>query len=612
MSVHTLTTAYDLSNVSQDADDGKEWKDYLDPIGENITHRDIEFNNDGTKMYLIHAWGNEQMIEYDLSTPYLPSTASVSSVLDLNDINQDIIQDFEFDDDGTRMYLQESGAAVDTHKIYVYKLTTPFAISSAKYVGKLLNFFQAGGTGQALPLGLDFSADGMKLYQVAYSHDGATDPPDFIYQYDLSCPYGIVICENDTLSNTGAQIEFAKNVIRKNTSTVFKRFEWLRRNEGKNNLNSNNINLNIYNPVLASLKNKLKGSFNEKKYSQVSLGEKKSIKNKSNNWSYWSHGDISFGRTGDTATSNPSEIRVSGLMFGADKKINNDTFFGAAIRYGNDNIELISSNGLKLDTESLTLNLYSTIPVNNNSNLNALLGVSLLRMDQLYSSTLAGERNGKQIFTAINLTPESGYGNFNIMPTVKLEYGITQFSEYTDFGSSSTTNSIDIHEALEFKTGSVAAGFKFDNSIEINDGKLSRNGSLEYINDLTPDIDYKFKNHIDNVTTHKTVHAYAINNIKGNVGFELLYESGYTFALNYERIQGLDYGGHQDSIFFKLGHVREEESEFAFNYKPLNNNQMELSYVKDVNGFDVKINSNYSLTSKIPDYGANIEVSSVF
>ncbi len=612
MSVHTLTTAYDLSNVSQDADDGKEWKDYLDPIGENITHRDIEFNNDGTKMYLIHAWGNEQMIEYDLSTPYLPSTASVSSVLDLNDINQDIIQDFEFDDDGTRMYLQESGAAVDTHKIYVYKLTTPFAISSAKYVGKLLNFFQAGGTGQALPLGLDFSADGMKLYQVAYSHDGATDPPDFIYQYDLSCPYGIVICENDTLSNTGAQIEFAKNVIRKNTSTVFKRFEWLRRNEGKNNLNSNNINLNIYNPVLASLKNKLKGSFNEKKYSQVSLGEKKSIKNKSNNWSYWSHGDISFGRTGDTATSNPSEIRVSGLMFGADKKINNDTFFGAAIRYGNDNIELISSNGLKLDTESLTLNLYSTIPVNNNSNLNALLGVSLLRMDQLYSSTLAGERNGKQIFTAINLTPESGYGNFNIMPTVKLEYGITQFSEYTDFGSSSTTNSIDIHEALEFKTGSVAAGFKFDNSIEINDGKLSRNGSLEYINDLTPDIDYKFKNHIDNVTTHKTVHAYAINNIKGNVGFELLYESGYTFALNYERIQGLDYGGHQDSIFFKLGHVREEESEFTFNYKPLNNNQMELSYVKDVNGFDVKINSNYSLASKIPDYGANIEVSSTF
>ena len=63
---------------------------------------------------------------------------------------------------------------------------------------------------------------------------------------------------------------------------------------------------------------------------------------------------------------------------------------------------------------------------------------------------------------------------------------------------------------------------------------------------------------------------------------------------------------------FKFGHIREEESEFAFNYKPLQNNQMELSYVKDVNGFDVKVSSNYSMVSQIPDYGANIEVLSTF
>ena len=53
-------------------------------------------------------------------------------------------------------------------------------------------------------------------------------------------------------------------------------------------------------------------------------------------------------------------------------------------------------------------------------------------MDQLYSSTRTGKRNGKQIFTAINLNPENGYGNFNIMPTVKLEYGITHFSNYSE------------------------------------------------------------------------------------------------------------------------------------------------------------------------------------
>ena len=37
-----------------------------------------------------------------------------------------------------------------------------------------------------------------------------------------------------------------------------------------------------------------------------------------------------------------------------------------------------------------------------------------------------------------------------------------------------------------------------------------------------------------------------------------------------------------------------------------------IKLTREQNDFDVKINSNYSLTSKIPDYGANIEVSSTF
>ena len=39
---------------------------------------------------------------------------------------------------------------------------------------------------------------------------------------------------------------------------------------------------------------------------------------------------------------------------------------------------------------------------------------------------------------------------------------------------------------------------------------------------------------------------------------------------------------------------------------------MELSYVKDVNSFDVKVSSNYSLMSEIPDYGANLKISNTF
>ena len=62
----------------------------------------------------------------------------------------------------------------------------------------------------------------------------------------------------------------------------------------------------------------------------------------------------------------------------------------------------------------------------------------------------------------------------------------------------------------------------------------------------------------------------------------------------------------------KFVHIREKDTKFTLNHKPLQNNQMELSYVKDVKVFDIKVSSNYSFISQIPEYGATIEVSSKF
>ena len=55
MNVHSLSTPYDISDFTQDADDGLEWDEdqtlYTDDDGDFEPH-DITFNNDGTKMYL--------------------------------------------------------------------------------------------------------------------------------------------------------------------------------------------------------------------------------------------------------------------------------------------------------------------------------------------------------------------------------------------------------------------------------------------------------------------------------------------------------------------------------------------------------------------------------
>ena len=42
------------------------------------------------------------------------------------------------------------------------------------------------------------------------------------------------------------------------------------------------------------------------------------------------------------------------------------------------------------------------------------------------------------------------------------------------------------------------------------------------------------------------------------------------------------------------------------------NNLVKLSYVQDLHGFDVKLNSSYNFDSQIPDYGTYIELSGTF
>ena len=610
MTVHSLPTPYDLSNATQDADDGINWStDYGGEGGSNSSHRPhgMRFNNDGTKMFLVDAVNTKGVIEYNLSTPYLPGSASFGNFFATESSRE--IQDIDFDDDGTRMYVIESKSGnPSSDKIYAYKLSTGFDTSTATFAGSIANFFDAAG-GDGGPGGMHFSKDGMKFYQVSFVND-STGNINKVFEYDLSCPYGIVLCETETASVASAQIEIAKNVIHQNTSTIFKRFEWLRRNENKTNLNSHNLKLNINNPILASLKNKLQSSFKDLKYTQTSL-KKEKPSNKKRNWSSWSHADISFGRVGDTFSLKPKEIKTAGIAIGADKLTKNNNIFGFAMRYGNDDVDIKSLSNEELNSQSLSFNTYMQIPVNEKSNLNALLGVSFLSIDQMISGTITGERNGKQIYTALSYEEEKNYTKFDIIPYGKTELGITQLSEYTDFGTSSTNN-IENHEKLTFETGNASVGFKFDHTLYMDESRLSRNGFIEYIADFTSNIDHRYKSHSDNKTITNTIKKNSRDNIKGNIGFEFLKRSGHTFAVNYERFQSLDNSAHTDSLFFKFGGTQKNSPDFSVIYQPLKNNNTEISYLKDYNNFKLKFKSNYAVYSKIPDYGANLSLLSKF
>ena len=89
-------------------------------------------------------------------------------------------------------------------------------------------------------------------------------------------------------------------------------------------------------------------------------------------------------------------------------------------------------------------------------------------------------------------------------------------------------------------------------------------------------------------------------------------KDGYTVAINYERYQSLDDSAHIDSLLFKFGKKNNKNANLDLIYKPMNNNNTEISYLKELGNFNLKLKSNYSLFSKIPDYGANFEFSGTF
>ena len=583
----SLSTPYDLSSITFDTGTGED-------LSTNDHMGDVEFNNDGTKLYYLDGRKNDATLtEFSLSTPYdiRTKTQITSQTLSINVSANDPAMGFQFNSNGTAMFILLNDNSGNDDTIFQFRLSVAFDTSTATLVGSRLVLLD-GGDQTTNTSGILFSNDGSKFYITE-------DASDTIFQFSLPCPFGFVSCQAFTDSNISSHVESVKKNIHFNNSTMFKRFEWIKRNRDNENLNSFNINLKSYNPILASLTNKLQASL-----------DNNSSKIKSSTWSFWSTGDVSMGRQDATITDRPKEIHTSGLTFGADKKFGGDKFAGFALRYAQ-NDSSVTFTDQSSDMESLTLNFYGTIPKNETNYTNMIFGYSLLRIDQKYQGKKTGNRNGHQLFTSVNFRSKNKSGRFNFSPSGKFSYGITKLSDYTDFISLATTAVNDQHDNKTIKDGNLAIGFLFDvDSYKIPEGIVIPNGGFEFVMDVSPETRFTY----DNGQSSTLVDVYSTKNLKGNLGFEFIFTNDSTLSLNYERFQHLDLdrSGKTETFIVKIGRIIEGDSEFALNYEPMQNNQIGVSYGKNMSGYNLKLNSNYSMISQIPEYETNIEVSTSF
>ena len=603
----------------------------------------IAFSRDGTKMYTLTSRSGTHAKARQLTTFSLPGPFDISSHTQIHQVDffdLDVTDDgdvveigrgIEFNQDGSAMFLlvgnTDENDETDMAKNYIYQfsLSKNFDISTATKVGRLQlglgTFKNRASDNNGMPRGFTFASDGMKLFILDNRPGGGVDQ---INQFRLECPFGVVSCSSNASATVVSQVELANQNISLNVTTIFKRFEWIKRNRDNEDLTSHNININYPNPLLKSLASKLEPSFKNNLAVLVSNNRKKDEKKKSK-WSSWSLMDLSIGDYKETLLDEAKGIKTKGITFGSDRKIGEDKFFGLALRYGNgaSNIRRTVQN---VDLESLTLNLYGIVPTNNNQYINTVLGLSALRFDNEYLGKLSGERNGKQAFASINYRTKNAYSKFNITPTGKLTYGVTKLSEFTDFISKAAdrpATDIRFHEDT-FESGEFAGGLLFEmDKIEKEGATTQPMGGIEIIYDLADDNTYKYSNVGSTVVNKETINSYSNKKLKTNIGVEHIVENGFTIFFDYENIMSLDncercvHSGvsqnfNNETLIIKISKSKEENTQFAFDFDPLSNNLANLSYSKDTNNLNLKFNSNMNLFTKIPDYGANIEIFSHF
>ncbi len=615
-------TAFDLDGMT-----------FEDKLSFDVDIDSVAFNKEGTKLFTLLGTENSPT----LTTFELPAAHDFSSTTQIHQVDLSTLgievgttdafgefaRDIEFSDDGFAMFvLIENVTQVPSGSnnfpfsfIYQFRLDKSFDVSTATKVGrwnvKGFGNITSNAEKTGLPKGFSFSPDGMMLFMVQRK-DG--DGVDQVNRFDLECPYGVVECASATISTFGTTVELTKQNISLNTTTIFKRFEWIKRNRDEENLTAHNLNFNYKNTLIDTLANKFEPVARKNIASLISKTRNEDKKSK---WSTWSLVDVYVGLYGQHGSEKPKDVLVKGITLGADRKYGDDKFFGLALRYGDSSSEIKNSKQ-DVTMESLTLNLYGIAPTQHNQYVNAVLGVSFLSIDHVYQSKLSGERNGGQIFGTLNYRTRSKAGRLNMTPTAKLTYGITHLSEFTDYINNPSDPLIRnlTYKDTDFATGELAAGFLFEMDEYLTDmGTIQPMGGLELLYDLSEDIDYKYIYHGETNVVTDTIRKYSNQDLKYNIGFEAIYLNGFTISSSFEKIISLndrkDPNRSREIFILKFSRSKEEDGEFAFNYNPVNAHESSLSYSKNINGFDLSINHNQIFENSLK-YDTSVEVSSTF
>ena len=586
---YSLTTPYDISTCSLVSGSPQDFEGGLEM-------RSFAFSNDGQKIFIFDADGNSSKHSikqyslssaFDLSNPIL-TTDYIGHNGDLASIEA-FSQGLEFSSDGSKMFI--TGNKEDT--ILEFSLSNPFDLTATvNYEGEHIidDVVSLGG--------ITFSSDGSKMIVTDFNN---ADANRGVYQYDLTCGFGVVKCidptaNKDDVASIETQSESAKKLIQHTTYPVINRMQWLRRNNSRGNLTNQNTKFQFNNEILNSLSKTLLPVY-------LSNYNSSNTDNENSSWSLWSEGTISVGRIGDTSVSSSKNINTSAITLGADKRGKDNIMRGIALRFGSDDVD-VGDLGSALNMSTFGLTFYETKPKGEERFTDHLLGLSFINSDLINNSgstSTNGERSGEQIYGSFSLRDTLSKNNLNFTPKIKIDYGVTHFAEYTETGATGLNLKFKDQYIGNFIT---SVGANIDKKFDLKNNTFLPYFDFNYSADMSPSTKQKFsyassgdKYTLDNINN-------ATHSVHTGIGFDLITDSGFNLMTKYTRDQTT--GGSYNDNFVIAGDYRASyNSSYALS---IHETSTEVSFKSKHNNLNFDVTSNLDFFAEDPGYGIYLKL----
>ncbi len=586
-----LNTPYDIGGLTDT--DGKR-------TSLNGDLRGFKFSNDGKKLFTITQTSSTvgTVTEYTLSVAYDLDTLSQTNTLTSTFSGEGRRQGINFSSDGYKLFISNSATSAisplkERNYIREFSLISPFNISNPTNNGD----FQPSYADDFRITGLTFNNDGSKMFHTDFTNNN-------VYEYTLSCGFGVKTCtdptnDKDDVASIESQSEATKKLIQHTTYPVLNRMEWLRRNSGRINLTNQNIKFQFNNEILNSLTDALIPLY-------FSNGNSNDVNDQSSNWSFWSEGTISIGKVGDDSASSAKDISSSALTLGADKKGEDNIMRGIALRFGADDID-VGTLGSALDMSSFALTFYSSKPKGDQRFTDSLLGMSFINSNLVNNSGSAstdGERYGEQLYGSLSLRDTFSKNRLNFTPKLKINYGITHLGAYKETGAAGLN--------LEYKDQYIgnftsSIGTSLDNTYDFEVGSFIPYFDFEYYADMSPASKQKFS-YVSNGEsfTLKNIEN-STHNFMGGIGFDFISENGFTLMSKYTRDQSQN--SKNDNFIIALDYRGSQNSSYAMSVQ---DTSTKLSHNREINGFNINLDSHYDFFQDDPEYGVYLKVSNEY